>query len=205
VAGASADEANRAAVATATRLLTECGHDTLTADPAYSTSLGLRGMATWFAAAHRDVEAAGIDRSKLQKRTRRHVAMGGWAWRRGFVREQDRTRFRDRCLEFFVANGVDLLLTPVLAGPPLKAGDWHRRGWLTNVVANVRNAPFAAPWNITGFPAMTLPVGVRPDGLPAAVQLVGPPGTELLLLAVAGQIELAAPWRRHAPGFPRPN
>ncbi|WP_155374243.1 amidase [Catellatospora vulcania] len=205
VAGASADEANRGAVSTATRLLAECGHDTLTADPAYSTSLGLRGLATWFAAAYRDVEAAGLDRSKLQKRTRRHVAMGGWAWRRGLVREQDRKQFRDACLNFFVANGVDLLLTPVLAGPPLKARDWHRRGWLTNVVANVRNAPFAAPWNITGFPAMTLPVGVRPDGLPAAVQLIGPPGTELLLLAVAGQIELAAPWRRQAPGFPRPN
>ncbi|WP_239165500.1 amidase [Catellatospora citrea] len=205
VVGAGADEANRAAVSTATRLLAECGHDTLTADPAYSTSIGLRGLATWFAAAYRDVEAAGIERWKLQKRTRRHVAAGGWAWRRGYVREQDRKQFRDGCLDFFVDNGVDLLLTPVLAGPPLKAGDWHRRGWLTNVVANVRNAPFAAPWNIAGFPAMTLPVGVRPDGLPATVQLIGPPGTELLLLAVAGQIELAAPWRRHAPGFPRPN
>jgi amidase len=50
---------------------------------------------------------------------------------------------------------------------------------------------------------MTVPIGVRSDGLPAAVQLVGPPGTELLLLAVAGQIELAAPWTRHAPGYPR--
>ena len=48
-----------------------------------------------------------------------------------------------------------------------------------------------------------VPVGVRPDGLPVAVQLVGPPGSELLLLAVAGQFELAAPWRRHAPSWPR--
>jgi amidase len=44
---------------------------------------------------------------------------------------------------------------------------------------------------------------VRPDGLPLAVQLVGPPGSELLLLAVAGQFEVAAPWRRHAPTWPR--
>jgi amidase len=34
------------------------------------------------------------------------------------------------------------------------------------------------------------------------VQLVGPPGSELLLLAVAGQLEVAAPWPRHAPGYP---
>jgi amidase len=47
-----------------------------------------------------------------------------------------------------------------------------------------------------------VPVGKRPDGMPAAVQLVGPPGSELTLLAVAGQFEMAAPWQRHAPGYP---
>jgi amidase len=46
---------------------------------------------------------------------------------------------------------------------------------------------------------VVIPVGLRPDGLPLGVQLVGPPGSERLLLAVAGQIEQAAPWPRHAP------
>ena len=67
----------------------------------------------------------------------------------------------------------------------------------------MRFAPYAAPWNVAGCPALVVPVGQRPDGLPVAVQLVGPPGSELLLLAVAGQIEMAAPWLRHAPGYPR--
>jgi amidase len=71
------------------------------------------------------------------------------------------------------------------------------------MAANVRYAPYAAPWNIAGLPAVVVPVGTRPDGLPLGVQLVGPPGSELLLLAVAGQFELAAPWARHAPGWPR--
>jgi amidase len=205
VAGAGPDSGNRGAVSTATKLLVECGHDAITADPTYPTAVGLKGLATWFAAGYRDVQAAAIDRSALQRRSRRHVAMGEWAWRRGYVKEADRQAFRDQCLHFFADNEFDLLLTPVLAGPPLPAKQWHRRGWLSNVKSNVRYAPYAAPWNITGFPAITVPVGVRPDGLPAAVQLVGPPGTELLLLAVAGQFELAAPWRRHAPGYPRPN
>jgi amidase len=71
------------------------------------------------------------------------------------------------------------------------------------MAANVRYAPYAAPWNIAGFPAVAVPAGVREDGLPSGVQLVGPPGSELVLLALAGQFEQAAPWRRHAPGWPR--
>lgn len=203
VDGVRPDEGNRSAVHAATKFLMESGHDTIAADPVYPRSLGLRGMATWFAAAYRDSVESGLDRRRLQPRTRRHIRMGEVAWRRGWVREHDREEFREMCLKFFSSNQFDLLLTPVLARPPLMARQWHRRGWLSNVMTNVRYAPYAAPWNITGFPALTVPVGVRADGLPAAVQLVGPPGTELLLLAVAGQIELASPWRRHAPGYPQ--
>lgn len=204
VDGVRADEGNRTAVHAATKLLMECGHDTVTADPSYPKILGLKGMATWFAAAYRVAEEAKLDRDRLQRRTRHHIRMGEWVWRRGYVREQDRTDFRELCLGFFAGGEFDVLVTPVLARAPLPADEWHRKSWLSNVVANVRYAPYAAPWNITGFPALTVPVGVRSDGLPATVQLVGPPGTELLLLAVAGQMELAAPWRRHAPGYPQP-
>jgi amidase len=98
---------------------------------------------------------------------------------------------------------VDLLLMPALAAAPPKAGGWAGRSWTANMLANARYAPYCAPWNIAGLPALVVPVGVRPDGLPVAAQLVGPPGTELLLLAVAGQIEMYQPWRRHAPSWPR--
>lgn len=205
VAGTRADQANANALSTAMKLLIDFGHDAAQADPDYPTSMSLRGMATWFAAAYRDAEAAGLNLSQLQARTRRHIRLGAWAWRRGYVRESDRDQFRDRTLGFFADGGFDLLMTPVLTGPPLPARHWHSRGWLSNVVANLRYAPYAAPWNISGFPAITVPVGVRPDGLPACVQIVGPPGTEMLLLAVAGQLELANPWRRLAPGFPTPD
>ncbi len=202
VNGVNPDEGNRTALHTAAKLLTDCGHDTVAADPRYPTSLGLKGLFTWFAAAYRVVEEGKLDRSRLQPRTRRHAKLGELAWRRGWVREKDREDFREMSQAFFTDNSFDVLVTPVLAQAPLAARDWHRRGWLANLTANMRYAPYAAPWNITGFPALTVPVGVRHDGLPAAVQLVGPPGTELLLLAVAGQMELAAPWRRYAPGYP---
>ncbi|HYN97402.1 MAG TPA: amidase family protein [Pilimelia sp.] len=203
LAGVQPDAPNRAAVAAASRLLVGAGHDAVTADPVYPVALGVRGLATWFAAAYRDVAAAGTDVRALQPRSRRHVAVGRWAWDKGYVREADRAGWRERCLAFFDGGSFDLMITPALAAAPPAAAGWARRSWRANLLASIRYAPYAAPWNIAGLPALVVPVGVRPDGLPVAVQLVGPLGAERLLLAVAGQFELAAPWRRHAPGFPR--
>jgi amidase len=203
VAGVSPDRANRDAVAAGARLLTSAGHDTIALNPVYPTALGLQGLATWFAAAARDVRDSGLDRRTLQKRSRWHVAAGRWAERRGWVRATDRAAWRDRSIAFFHDNKLDLMLTPALAGAPPAAGGWAGRSWPANLLTSIRYAPYAAPWNVAGLPALVVPVGLRPDGLPAAVQLVGPPGSELLLLAVAGQFELAAPWPRHAPGWPR--
>ncbi|MFI6162164.1 amidase [Micromonospora haikouensis] len=203
VRGVAPDAPNRDAVAAAGRLLAAAGHDTVPADPVYPTRLGLAGIATWFAAAAADVRAAGLDRRSLQRRSRRHVALGEWAQRRGYVRESDRVAWRERSIGFFADHSVDLLLTPALAGPPPEAVGWSGRSWAANMKASIQYAPFAAPWNIAGLPAIVVPVGRRPDGLPVAVQLVGPPGSELLLLGVAGQFEMQAPWARHAPGYPR--
>jgi len=202
VQGVRPDKPARDALHAAARLLVTAGHDAVGASPRYPTGLGLRGMATWFAAAYRDVELAGRDRAQLQPRTRRHVAIGEWAWRRGLVRERDRAAWRTYCEQWF-GQGHDVLLTPALAATPPPAVDWHARPWRANLLANLRYAPYAAPWNIAGFPAVVVPMGVRPDGLPVAVQLVGPPGSELTLLGVAGQLEQASPWLRHAPGWPR--
>ncbi|MBO4206197.1 amidase [Micromonospora echinofusca] len=203
VQGVNPDAPNRDAVAAASRLLAVAGHDTVPADPVYPTTLGLKGLATWFAAAAQDVRAAGLDPRTLQRRSRRHVALGEWAERRGYVREADRAAWRERSVGFFADHSVDLLLTPALAAVPPAATSWATRSWRANLTTNIRYAPYAAPWNIAGLPALVVPVGRRPDGLPVAVQLVGPPGSELLLLGVAGQFELAAPWPRHAPGYPR--
>ncbi|MFF5176003.1 amidase [Micromonospora sp. NPDC000089] len=202
VRGVSPDAPNRDAVAAAGRLLAAAGHDTVPADPVYPTALGLQGIATWFAAAAADVRAAGVAPRQLQRRSRRHVALGEWAQKRGYVKEADRAAWRERSIGFFTDHSIDLLLTPALAGPPPEAAAWSGRSWLANMRANIRYAPYAAPWNIAGLPAIVVPVGRRPDGLPVAAQLIGPPGTELLLLAVAGQFEMQSPWPRHAPTYP---
>jgi amidase len=91
-----------------------------------------------------------------------------------------------------------VLVTPALAQPPIAAKAWSRRGWLTNVLVNARYAPFAAPWNLAGWPAMSVPAGLDPRGLPLAVQLVAPPGGEAQLLAIAAQLQQLRPWPRLA-------
>jgi amidase len=196
VAGARPDEPNRSAVATASKLLVGAGHDTVTAEPRYPIGLGLAGLATWFASAYREMQAAGLDPRALQPRTRRHARLGRIVWNRGWVRQEQRDSWREQSIRFFADNNIDLLLTPALAATPPAAGGHYDAGWRRNMVTNTRYAPYAAPWNFAGLPAIVVPVGMRPDGLPLAVQIVGPPDSELLLLSVAGQFEVANPWQR---------
>jgi amidase len=59
--------------------------------------------------------------------------------------------------------------------------------------------PFTALFNITGQPAISLPLGWSSGGLPIGVQLVAPYGREDLLLRVAGALEVAMPWAGRVP------
>ena len=197
VVGIRPDEPNLSAVSTASKLLVQAGHDTVVAHPRYPQSLGVGTLATWFASAYR--ESAGFDLAQLQPRTRQHIRLGKWALRSGvLVREKQRESFREASIKFFADNSLDLLLTPALAAAPPPAEQYSGTSWRQNMAVSMRYAPYAAPWNVAGLPAVVVPVGVRPDGLPLGVQLVGPPDSELLLLAVAGQFEVLNPWRRHA-------
>ena len=96
----------------------------------------------------------------------------------------------------------DLLVTPTMTIEPPVAG-----AVLAEVHANpdapsltvVAMAAFTAVYNITGQPAMSLPLHWSADGLPIGVQIVGGPWQEALLIQVASQLEEAAPWAgRHA-------
>ncbi len=204
VRGVSPDAPNREAVAAAGRLLAGAGHDTVPADPVYPTALGLQGIATWFAAAAADVRAAGIDRGSLQPRSRRHVAFGELGMARAGTSGRP-TGSPGASGRSASSPTTRWTCCSPRHWPPRRRRptSWSSRSWRANMLANIRYAPYAAPWNIAGLPALVVPVGRRPDGLPLAVQLVGPPGSELLLLGVAGQFEMAAPWPRHAPGYPR--
>jgi amidase len=93
------------------------------------------------------------------------------------------------------SSGFDLLVTPTLPDPPRPLG-WL--GWQPDLAAVADTGQFTAPFNVTGQPAVSLPLH-RADGLPVGVQLVAAYGREDLLLRVAAQLEAATPWAARRP------
>jgi amidase len=93
----------------------------------------------------------------------------------------------------------DVLLTPVAARPPVRAGEWEGLGALRTLLGMSRVYPFCIPWNHTGQPAASVPAGFSDHGLPIGVQLVGRPNDESTLLSLAAQIEATRPWADRLP------
>jgi amidase len=102
-----------------------------------------------------------------------------------------------RAIAWWLDDGFDLLLTPTLAEPPPVLGE------LTDPeTGGGRLLPFVlftAPFNVTGQPAMSVPLSQSASGLPVGVQLVGAPYREDLLIRVAAQLEQARPWAARRP------
>ncbi|MGZ4794673.1 MAG: amidase [Acidimicrobiia bacterium] len=95
----------------------------------------------------------------------------------------------------------DLLMTPTLAALPPELGLLNP-GDGAPAMATILQTPyaaFAAPFNVTGQPAISLPLETSGSGLPIGIQLVGAAHREDLLLALAGQLERAVPWADRRP------
>ena len=100
-------------------------------------------------------------------------------------------------------TSYDVLLTPTLPAPtpPLGMLDTTRPETLYEHGSTY--SAWTSVFNVTGMPALSLPLGVDPDGLPVGVQFVADLGQEALLISLGAQVEQAAPWTRHAPSGTR--
>ncbi|HVA04540.1 MAG TPA: amidase [Acidimicrobiales bacterium] len=98
-------------------------------------------------------------------------------------------------------TGFDLLLTPTLAQPPPLIGEFDSpaENPLHGLLRAAELVPFTPPFNVSGQPAISLPLYWNAQGLPIGVQLVAPYGREDILLRVAAQLEEAAPWAQRRP------
>jgi amidase len=94
----------------------------------------------------------------------------------------------------------DVYLTPTLTQPPRPLGYWDMsEPDLDRYNARWTDAVFMFPFNISGLPAISLPLHRSKDGLPMGVQLVGRLGDEATLLAIATLLEAEIPWRDQLP------
>lgn len=94
----------------------------------------------------------------------------------------------------------DVVLTPTLAQPPLRVGEIRDDADPARDFENQKAfTPYTSAWNVTGMPAVSLPLHLTADGLPVGVMLAGRPGEDHRLLALAAQVEQAAPWSDRRP------
>jgi amidase len=129
----------------------------------------------------------------VEARTRDVLRVGAWA--------------TDRIVEWAVRRGetlaarvnrvfetYDVLLTPVVPHRPPPVGVLDGARLPRAALRSLPVTAYTAIWNVTGNPAASVPAGFADDGLPLAVQLVGPPDGEEVLLTLAAQLERERPW-----------
>ena len=103
-------------------------------------------------------------------------------------------------------DDIDVMLTPTLAQPPIEIGALQPAEGeppIQMLLSSASFVPFTPVWNVTGQPAMSVPLVQSPDGLPIGVQLVGAPAGEELLISLAAQLEAARPWAERRPELAR--
>jgi amidase len=106
-----------------------------------------------------------------------------------------------RMAAWWLDDGFDILLTPTCAEPPPLLGDIgdQSQGGAQAAARSLPFAVFTAPFNVTGQPAMSMPLYHAASGLPIGVQLVGAPNREDVLIRLAAQLEEARPWSGRVP------
>ena len=186
-------DVKRALEQTASRLRA-LGHEVEAADPPYP--LASPATTRYIAGIAQDVDERVERPERLQRRTRGFARMGRaipsrvLEWAR---REDDSSRYAG----FFQQH--DVLLTPVNAVPPVKAGQWEGLGPVRTFLGLAQAYPFTGEWNLTGQPAISVPAGMSDDGLPIGMMIVGRHGAEATLLGLAAQLEAELRWTDRRP------
>jgi amidase len=197
-----------AAAREAAALLTSLGHDVETSGPAAFTeqealSYFMTVIVSWTAAAlahWKEMTGREVERHDVEPTTWEFAEIGrsvavprylaAIEWLHGFTRR----------MAGWWASGFDVLLTPTLGEPPPRLGEMRAPD--DNPLGTERALgliPFTWPFNVTGQPALSLPLHWNEAGLPVGVQLVAAYGRDDLLFRVAAQLEQAKPWAHRKP------
>ncbi|MEV4732778.1 amidase family protein [Saccharopolyspora sp. NPDC049426] len=214
------------AVERSAELLTELGHEVEEVDPPHDDrQLGKDFLLVWFVHQADEVDRikreTGCGDDAFEPDTLMMAALGRMTGAVELSQAQERRREHIAALAGFHSR-YDLLMTPTLGEPPIEVGSLatppalqavskllvrtrttrvlRLLGMVDQLVEkNLAWVPYTQLANITGRPAISLPLHRTDAGLPMGVQFVGPLQSEALLLRLARQLELAAPWTLEAP------
>ncbi|HEY0636131.1 MAG TPA: amidase, partial [Pseudonocardiaceae bacterium] len=182
----------------AAELLESLGHHVEDVPPPVGHGIVSVFEVVWAVAAHSfPVESGREDR--LVPLTRWWRARGAEVSGPGFLRAMQNLQQVARSAVLAHA-AYDVVLTPTVAQPPRPVG-WFTEpgGPAEDFERQKRFTPFTAVYNVTGQPALTLPLHWTDAGLPIGVQLVGRPGDEATLFELGAQLEAARPWAHRYP------
>jgi amidase len=98
-------------------------------------------------------------------------------------------------------DAYDALLTPTLAAPPVPVGYFDEVEPAENFERQKRFTPWTALYNVSGQPAVNVPLHWNEAGLPIGVMLAGRVGDEATLISLSAQLEAARPWKDRHPAI----
>ena len=178
-------------------LLRSLGHEVVERDPLYPPAAILSVFALMMHGLADEIErlpTPELLERRIQAEGRTARLIPDWLAHRALAA---RGRLSERGLRPIA--DCDVLMTPVLGKPPVPVGHLEGLGQTRAMARILAFMPFTPPQNFTGQPAMSIPAGVSPDGLPEAVHLVGRPHDGSTLVSLAAQLESVRPWAHHRP------
>lgn len=182
----------RAATHRIASVFDQLGHSISTVVPRFRL-MGMALLVRGESGVHEWVERV-PNRALLDARTRETAALGGVLAKTALpLALRAESRMRRRVGAIF--EDVDVVLAPTSASPPLKVGATAGMGSFGTQQLISAACPYAWPWNVLGWPAVSVPAGLTDAGLPVGVQLMGPANSEALLLSLAAQLERAERWQ----------
>jgi amidase len=197
------------AVRSAATLLESLGHDVTPGYPAAmsDSSFTSRFMAIW--GANMAIGIGKYGEALGRDLTEDEVEVVNWAQAR-FADKVTSVQYANglaataefrRAIQQWWADGWDILLSPTLSEPPVRIGEHDPLP--DDPMAGMKRAAewvsFTPPFNVSGQPAINVPLRWNDAGLPVGVQLVAAYGREDLLIRLASQLEAAQPWAQLTP------
>jgi amidase len=179
-------------------LLAELGHEVVDFDPPYPADSAPSFFALWYSLATQ-APVTPDQEAELQPLTRYLRAEGQKVTAAELFMHQTILQNIVRAA-LRALNGYDAILTPTLALPPRPVGWFDEVEPTENFIRQALFTPWTALYNISGQPAVNVPLYWSADGLPIGVMLAGRMGAEGDLISLSAQLESARPWKdRHPP------